>query len=545
VSGFVTGREEPALATFSWRPDLPGAPWTEFAVDPDGSDEIAATFFDSGTGDGWTGYFDSALIGPLGSYVDFKVEFQMPTGGTLVDSLQRWIKSQPLKPEVVSCPPESLLITRLGELLKIGVKLLEPHSRVDSLRLWAFPFPLDKHRELTPVDQFGISGGRHAKLDSSSCGPAALASCLKYFADHGYPKLEHPNWGNLSKPALSPSDLAWELQWWLGTTRKKGTSTKGMVAGAKEYAAAHGCPGWTAAYEPVDDYSDVAGMFREFEADGEDVIMLLEDPPDATGKKKSHYVTLGSKASQVWHYNKPPIDAMGVSYRLDFMDPAGGGPTSEHEYDIGENAQGQPTVTGYEGFRAGGQPPARIKGYVKISPPAAGGSGSVFPTAGASLSPGWILADAVRASGDGVVDTLTWDTNGFGPGLHLLMIVASSPDGRENSVIRLGGIPEITLDAPGATPPHTGLRGALPNPTGSSAVIEFALVTDGPVDLTVYDVQGRAVRRLLAGAAYPAGVHRIAWDGKGDDGAAVGSGVYFCRFRAAGVKEEGKIVVVR
>ena len=53
------------------------------------------------------------------------------------------------------------------------------------------------------------------------------------------------------------------------------------------------------------------------------------------------------------------------------------------------------------------------------------------------------------------------------------------------------------------------------------------------------------MRRLLAGAAYPAGVHRVAWDGRTDSGAPAGSGVYLCRFRGGGVTAESKIVVVR
>jgi hypothetical protein len=309
-----------------------------------------------------------------------------------------------------------------------------------------------------------------------------------------------------------------------------------MTEGVQKYLKRHGKTGWKTEYKGVDNYSGIAAMLREFEADGEDVMMLLEDPPGPDGKRKSHWVTLGSKGSRIYNVVTGTYDAMCIQYKLDFMDPAGGGPTTVNEYGIGQDAQGRPTVDGYEGFRDGGDPPARIKGYVKVSPPVSGGgSGSVFPTSGLSLSPGWILVDAIPASGDGIVDTLTWDTGGFVPGTYLLMVVASDPAGRENSVIRLGGISEYTLDTPAG----------YDTSASAGAVIEFALVEAGGVDLTVYDVQGRAVRRLLADVSYPAGVHRIAWDGQADGGAAVGSGVYFCRFRGGGVTEEGKIVVVR
>ncbi len=543
VEGFVSGPDDAIEATFSWRPSLPGAPWMQFAIDADGRDEGARTYFDSGVGDGWTGYFDSALIGPIGQYVDFKVEFQMPAGPALGDTLRRWVTSEPLVPEIISVSPESLMAVKPSEALKALIRLLAHRSLVDSLKFWALPIPIQKSRTLELVDMFALSNGATTKLDSCSCGPVAMASCLKYFAANGHPQLEHPG-GDLSKPAQTGRDMACELRGDMGTNTVEGTTDKGMTEGVQKYLKRHGKPGWTSEYKAVDNLSGVAAMLREFEADGEDVMMLLEDPQDPTGKK-SHWVTLGSRGSRIYNVVTETYDAMCIQYKLDFMDPAGGGPTSENEYGVGHDAQGRPTVDGYEGFRDGGVPPARIKGYVKVSPPAGGGSGTVFPTAGLSLAPGWILVDAVPARGDGLVDTLTWDTGGFAPGTYLLMVVASSPDGREHSVMRLGGISEYTLDAPGAKPLRSGLRGALPNPTRAGAVIEFALVEAGGVDLTVYDVQGRVVRRLLAGAAYPAGVHRIAWDGQADGGVAVGSSVYFCRFRGGGVTEEDKIVVVR
>ena len=543
VGGFVSGPDDALWATFTWRPDLPEAPWMEFAIDADGSDVGARTFFGSGVGDGWTGYFDPAMVGPAGGYVDFKVEFQMPAGPPLSATSRRWVTSEPLVPEIVSVPPESLMAVKPSEALKALIRLLAHRSLVDSLKFWALPIPIQKRRTLEPVDMFALSDGATTKLDSCSCGPVAMASCLKYFAANGHPQLEHPG-GDLSKPGQTGRDMANELRGDMGTNTDEGTTDKGMTEGVQKYLERHGKPGWTSEYKAVDNLSGVAAMLREFEADGEDVMMLLEDPDDPTGKK-THWVTLGSRGSRIYNVVTETYDAMCIEYKLDFMDPAGGGPTSENEYGVGHDAQGRPTVDGYEGFRDGGVPPARIKGYVKVSPPAGSGSGAVFPTAGLSLAPGWILVDAVPASGDGVVDTLTWDTAGFAPGTYLLMIVASSPGGRENSVIRLGGISEYTVDTPGATSPRTGLRGARPNPATAGSTIEFALPAAGRVDLTVYDAQGRVVRRLLANAAYPAGVHRVAWDGRTDGGAAAGSGVYFCRFRGGGVTEEGKIVVVR
>lgn len=546
VGGFVTGGVvEPVGATFSWRPGASADPWMTFAVDGDGSEAAASLFWDSGEGDGWAGYFDPALAGPDGAYIDFRVDFDVPGLGTLSDSATAFVDLIPLVPQLDS-PPESLVAKPLGEIIKLIARLLEQRSRVDSLRLWVFPFATEKHRELTPIDQYGLSGAtKPTKLDSCSCGPTAGASCLKYFADNGRPKLKHPG-GDTTKPAESGRDIGRELQGDMGTNTTKGTTTKGMKAGIKSYLGRHGEPGWTVESKSVKDYSDVGSMFREFGADGEDVIMLLEDPPDAQGRRKSHYVTLGSKASRLYDTIVNDHHVMGLSYRLDFMDPAGGGATTEHEYNVGTDAQGRPTLEGYQGFRDTAPWP-RIKEYVKVSPPVSGGApGVLVPQSPQPLAPGWILVDAVAASGDGLPDTLTWDPTGFEPGLHLIMVIATGTNGRTGSAIRLGGIPEETLEVPGGgAPPRVGIRGSYPSPFRQATAIEFALAAGGTVDLDVYDVAGRRVRRLVAGAPFAPGIHKVVWDGTDARGAAVPSGVYLYRFRAGGVVQEYKVVVVR
>jgi flagellar hook assembly protein FlgD len=42
------------------------------------------------------------------------------------------------------------------------------------------------------------------------------------------------------------------------------------------------------------------------------------------------------------------------------------------------------------------------------------------------------------------------------------------------------------------------------------------------------DVQGRKVRELIAGE-FPAGNHRVTWEGRDDNRALVGPGLYFAR----------------
>jgi len=97
----------------------------------------------------------------------------------------------------------------------------------------------------------------------------------------------------------------------------------------------------------------------------------------------------------------------------------------------------------------------------------------------------------------------------------------------------------------GAPPVALALRGPFPNPfAGGGARLEVDLPAAGPVELKVYDVTGREVRRLLA-ADLGAGHHRATWDGRDGRGARVASGVYWFRLEARGEVRETRALLLR
>lgn len=63
-----------------------------------------------------------------------------------------------------------------------------------------------------------------------------------------------------------------------------------------------------------------------------------------------------------------------------------------------------------------------------------------------------------------------------------------------------------------------------PNPFNSTTVLGF-YTTGGPVYVTVYNILGQPIRRLIQ-QHLPAGYYRRIWDGKNDFGVSVGSGIY-------------------
>jgi len=69
-----------------------------------------------------------------------------------------------------------------------------------------------------------------------------------------------------------------------------------------------------------------------------------------------------------------------------------------------------------------------------------------------------------------------------------------------------------------------------PNPFNPTTEITFVLPQRSDVDLTVYDVEGRRVRTLVAGTL-AAGTKRVTWNGRDAHGNEVSSGVYFCTLR--------------
>jgi hypothetical protein len=96
----------------------------------------------------------------------------------------------------------------------------------------------------------------------------------------------------------------------------------------------------------------------------------------------------------------------------------------------------------------------------------------------------------------------------------------------------------------GSVPFRTRLVGSVPNPFNPVTEIRYELGSRGMVEVTVYDVSGRAVRGLVRGVE-EAGSHAVLWDGRSDTGEAVSSGVYFARLRAGSHVETQRMTLVR
>ncbi len=102
----------------------------------------------------------------------------------------------------------------------------------------------------------------------------------------------------------------------------------------------------------------------------------------------------------------------------------------------------------------------------------------------------------------------------------------------------------VTSVQPTATVP-TGfeLLGNFPNPFNAETQIVFILPQAGIVNLRIYDLAGRTVRSFRE--SKQTGTHTIAWDGMGDAGRVVASGVYFYRIQVGRFEKSGRMLLLK
>ncbi len=100
----------------------------------------------------------------------------------------------------------------------------------------------------------------------------------------------------------------------------------------------------------------------------------------------------------------------------------------------------------------------------------------------------------------------------------------------------------ITFSPP--VPESFSLHQNYPNPFNPSTTIRFDVARRSFVSLTVYDILGRQVRRLIHNELKP-GFHNIEWDGVNDYGELVASGVYHAVLDTEAGRFVKKMAVVR
>ena len=102
----------------------------------------------------------------------------------------------------------------------------------------------------------------------------------------------------------------------------------------------------------------------------------------------------------------------------------------------------------------------------------------------------------------------------------------------------------VGVGDPPARQPGLLLETGTPNPFNPRTVIAYSLDAAASGSLTIHDLAGRLVRTLFVGDQ-TAGRHEVVWDGAGDDGRPVASGVYFVRAESRGTVKTGKVSLLK
>ncbi len=106
--------------------------------------------------------------------------------------------------------------------------------------------------------------------------------------------------------------------------------------------------------------------------------------------------------------------------------------------------------------------------------------------------------------------------------------------------------PATGIDSPENIIPQDGvlLQQNRPNPFSSSTQIRFYLAKPERIEMTIYDVAGRRVRKLI-NETLGSGWRHVQWDGYNNSGRHVSSGIYYCQLRTDTFKKAIIMQVVR
>jgi hypothetical protein len=105
-------------------------------------------------------------------------------------------------------------------------------------------------------------------------------------------------------------------------------------------------------------------------------------------------------------------------------------------------------------------------------------------------------------------------------------------------------VPAAAIGETPAAITTSGLFIISPNPTGNEIELSYQLSQRCPMNLCIYDVNGRLVRTLATGLKGP-GKENLIWNKRGDNGRTVDAGVYFLHLETKTSSMSKKVVVIR
>ncbi|MFQ6115623.1 MAG: PQQ-dependent sugar dehydrogenase [bacterium] len=152
---------------------------------------------------------------------------------------------------------------------------------------------------------------------------------------------------------------------------------------------------------------------------------------------------------------------------------------------------------------------------------------------------GQILADSLLISGL-VAGGISAAISSFGVDENNELYILDHRIGR---IYRFSeSLPNDVNDDVGFVPDDFELAQNYPNPFNPRTLIRYKIAAASDVQLTVYNTLGQRIRTLVDERKEP-GDYQVHWDGRGDSGIQVASGVYLCQMRVGEFVQTRKMIL--
>jgi hypothetical protein len=256
-----------------------------------------------GEADGWCGYLPHEMLIHQVMPIFFKAEVTTKNGDVFDVACERTLVYDPSPPSSYQLSVEDGFITDEDVLT---IEIIPGLANLD----YAVFSVAEKDEWYQKDVPFA------AQQDTMSCGPYALAACLKYFANHGYAGID----GGLGVAALAEA-----LKPYVKYDAAKGTRDIDLAKGVQKWIDEHGGGFTVTGPSPFSKFG-TGNMTKGVEGDGlangisQDIIPLFQwVVTDPTGQEETigHFMTLSSVHNGL----------INGKQRYDFMDPGDDDPS--------------------------------------------------------------------------------------------------------------------------------------------------------------------------------------------------------------------------
>jgi hypothetical protein len=155
-----------------------------------------------------------------------------------------------------------------------------------------------------------------------------------------------------------------------------------------------------------------------------------------------------------------------------------------------------------------------------------------------NIGGGQFAAPREHATGDTAWSVIAADLDSDGD------LDLATGGGRAVSILLNRSSAAVGDEGNGTLPTEFALGENYPNPFNPATSISFAVPEPAHVSLEVYNVLGQKVATLIDAVLQP-GYHSHNWDGCGQNGGSLPSGLYFYRLNAGSFRQTNKMLLLK